>query len=84
MCLSIPMKITAIRDLEAKCEIEGMVRTASLLMMPENTIKTGDFVVIQSGYVVRVVSGQEASESWKLFKQILNHLDTDHPDKKKI
>lgn len=71
MCLAIPMQITAIDGFNARCEARGVERVASLFMLQDAPPRVGDYVMVQLGYVVRVVDEAEARQSWELFDQIL-------------
>ncbi len=77
MCLSIPMKILSLNEYEAQCEAHGEKRTVSLLMMADDKLKIGDHLMVQLGFAVRVLSEEEARESWKMFDEIFSMLDND-------
>lgn len=74
MCLAIPMQITDVNGLTARCEARGAKREVSLFMLRDDLPALGDFVMVSMGQAVRRVSQEDARESWELYDQILNEL----------
>lgn len=74
MCLTIPMRITAIDGFNADCEARGEVRRVSLFLMQDDLPRVGDYVMVQTGYAQRTVPEAEAEAAWALFDQILAEL----------
>jgi len=52
-------------------ECYGMRREASLLLMPPGSIAVGDYVVLQTGFVLEKVDEQTAREALALFDATL-------------
>jgi len=71
MCLAIPMCITAVDGLNARCEARGIYRDISLFMLQDDPPAIGDFVMVSVGQAVRKVSPEDARLSWELYDQIL-------------
>lgn len=71
MCLAIPMQITAVDGLSARCEARGIERDISLFMMQDEPIAVGDYVMVSVGQAVRKVSEADARLSWELYDLIL-------------
>lgn len=71
MCLAIPMCITAVEGLNARCEARGVFRDISLFMLQDDPPEVGDFVMVSVGQAVRKVSSEEARLSWELYDLIL-------------
>lgn len=71
MCLAIPMQITAIEGLSARCEARGIEREISLFMLLDEPVAVGDYVMVSVGQAVRKVSEEDARLSWELYDQIL-------------
>lgn len=71
MCLAIPMQITAVDGLSARCEARGTERDISLFMVRDDPPALGDYVMVSMGQAVRRVSPEDARLSWELFDQIL-------------
>ena len=58
MCLGVPMQVKTIEDEVAICEIDGVQREASLLMI--DGIKVGDYVLIHAGFAIERIDEDEA------------------------
>jgi len=58
MCLGVPMQVKTIEDEMAVCEIDGVQREASLLMI--DGIKVGDYVLIHAGFAIEKIDEDEA------------------------
>jgi len=71
MCLAIPMQITAVDGLSARCEARGIERVISLFMMQDEPLEIGDYVMVSVGQAVRKVSAEDARLSWELYDLIL-------------
>ena len=71
MCLGIPMRISSIDGLLARCEAKGVEREANLLMLEQEPLSVGDYVVVHLGYAVDRVSAEEAAAAWEIYDQIL-------------
>lgn len=71
MCLAIPMCITAVDGLNARCEARGIYRDISLFMLQDELPVIGDFVMVSVGQAVRIVSPEDAKLSWELYDLIL-------------
>ena len=79
MCLGIPMQIKQINGYSARCEARGIERDASLLMMLDQELQVGDYVMISVGNVVARIDEQEAHQAWSLYDEIFSAID--HPAK---
>ena len=72
MCLAIPMKITEINGYNARCEARGVERDVSLFMLQDDSIKTGDYVMVHIGYAIQKVHPDEARTAWELYDEMLS------------
>jgi hydrogenase expression/formation protein HypC len=77
MCLGIPMQISSIDGLFARCEAKGVVREASLLMLEHAGVAVGDYVVVHLGYAVDKVSAEEAAAVWEIYDEMLAAEDAE-------
>ena len=68
MCLAIPALIKSIEDREAEAEIGGITRRISLWLTPE--AKTGDYVLVHTGYAINILDQEEAEETLRLLREI--------------
>jgi len=69
MCLGVPMQVVKIEGETALCEIDGVTREASLMMV--EGIKVGDFVLIHAGFAIEKLDEQDAQQTLCLFREIL-------------
>ena len=77
MCLSIPSKVVKISDDKLSCTVDtmGVQRDASLLMMGEDGVKLGDYVLLHIGFVMNKIDEEEALASIETYKEILEAMD---------
>lgn len=71
VCLAIPMKIKKIDGFQALCEAKGVERDVSLFMLQDESLTTGDHVLVHVGYAIQRVSAEEARQAWEVFDEIL-------------
>ena len=69
MCLAVPMRIVEIEQETAICEVDGVRREASLMMLEEAQI--GDFVLIHAGFAIEKLDAREAQKTIALFREVL-------------
>ena len=77
MCLSIPSKVVSIdKDRNvATVDTMGVTREAGLELMEESEVKIGDYVLLHIGFVMNKIDEEDALESLKVYKEILQKLD---------
>ena len=77
MCLSIPSKVVEISEDKTVCTVDtmGVKRDASLLMMGEDGVQIGDFVLLHIGFVMEKIDEAEALASIETYKEILEAMD---------
>jgi hydrogenase expression/formation protein HypC len=64
------MRVVSINEEVAVCEIDGVRREASLMMV-EN-IAVGDFVLIHAGFAIEKLDEADAAETLRLFRQLVD------------
>lgn len=69
------MRVETIDGYTARCQAKGVWRDVSLFLLQENPPGVGDYVMVQVGYAMNIVSEADAMESWALYDQILAELD---------
>ena len=77
MCLSIPSKVVKIDTQRnvATVDTMGIMREAGLDLMQEGDVKIGDFVLLHIGFIMNKIDEDDAMESLKVYKEILEKLD---------
>jgi len=77
MCLSIPSKVVKISEDKTMCTVDtmGVQRDANLMMMGEDDIKIGDYVLLHIGFVMNKIDEEEALASIETYREILELMD---------
>lgn len=68
MCLAIPALVKSIDGTLAEVDIEGVTRQVSIQLTPE--VKTGDYVLLHTGYAIGVIDPAEAEETLQLLREL--------------
>lgn len=69
MCLGVPMQVKSIDGETAVCEIDGVRREASLMMV--DGVSVGDFVIIHAGFAIEKLDEDDARETLQLFRELI-------------
>ncbi len=69
MCLAIPALVKSIDGYQAEVDIDGVTRQVSLQLTPE--ARVGDYVLLHTGYAISVIDEDEAQETLKLLKELV-------------
>ncbi len=75
MCVGVPMKVVEIDYPMAVAEAKGVRRTISLMLLPEEEVKVGDYVMVHVGNAIEVIDKKEAEEIWKTLDEILSIME---------
>lgn len=77
MCLSIPSKVVKISEDKTMCTVDtmGVQRDANLMMMEDDEVAIGDYVLLHIGFVMNKIDDDEALASIETYKEILEHMD---------
>ena len=83
MCLSIPSKVVKISKDNTMCVVDtmGVQRDANLMMMEDDRVKIGDYVLLHIGFVMNTINEKEALLSIDTYKEILEIMSEE--DRKK-
>jgi hydrogenase expression/formation protein HypC len=68
MCLSVPAKIISVDGNSAKVSVGGMLLNVSLHLVDD--AKTGDYVLVHTGFALQKISEEEALETIELIRQL--------------
>ena len=74
MCLGIPSKIISIEDSRAIIDVYGAQRDISLMLL-EDQVKIGDYVIVHAGFAIHKIDEQAALETLKLLKEAAAYVD---------
>jgi hydrogenase expression/formation protein HypC len=70
MCLAVPMRIAEIENGTAICEVDGVRREASLMMLEDAQV--GDYVLIHAGFAIEKIDPEEAVKTLAIFREVLD------------
>ena len=70
MCLGVPMQVKTIENDMAICEIDGVQREASLMMIDD--VALGDFVLIHAGFAIERIEEEEARLTLRALREALD------------
>jgi hydrogenase expression/formation protein HypC len=69
MCLAIPAKVVSVQGNVAEVDFGGgIIREVDISLVE---VKTDDYVLVHAGYVIQVLSKEEAEETLRLWSEIL-------------
>ncbi|MBD3285906.1 HypC/HybG/HupF family hydrogenase formation chaperone [candidate division WOR-3 bacterium] len=69
MCIGIPAEVIEISGQTGKVDYQGVVRETSFVMLPEAEV--GEFVILHAGFAIKKLSAEEARETLKLIREML-------------
>jgi hydrogenase expression/formation protein HypC len=70
MCLAMPSRVVAIAPGVATVDMDGRLRRASLLLVPD--VRVGDWVLVAAGTVLDVIDARRAAEIQTLLREALS------------
>ena len=71
MCLAIPMRVLEVDGLSARCDARGSERSVSLLLLQDQGVRPGDYLVVHLGTAMQVLPAEEALAVWALYDEML-------------
>jgi len=83
MCLSIPSKVVKVSEDKTMCTVDtmGVQREANLMMMADDEVKVGDYVLLHIGFVMNKIDEKEALASIETYKEILAVMDEEERER---
>ncbi len=72
MCLAVPVRVLEINGLEASVELGGVVRSASLMLVPDTQV--GDYVLLHAGFAIQKLDEKEAEETIQLLAELAKEV----------
>jgi hydrogenase expression/formation protein HypC len=74
MCLAVPMQIITIDGSDIVAEIDGVRREASLMILDDKVV-VGDFVIVHAGFAISRLDEEEARETLALMREAFKPED---------
>ena len=78
MCLAIPSKIVKIDDNIGIIDVDGVQRTASLLLLEDP--KVGEYVIVHAGFAIKKIDEEAAMETLMVLREALSFAEKEKPD----
>ena len=69
MCLAVPMKVVEIDAGSAICEIDGVRREGSLMLIDD--VVVGDYVLLHAGFAIEKIDPEEAQKTLDVLREAL-------------
>jgi len=69
MCLAIPARVLEVNGNDAVISVQGVQRTANLMLL-EETVQPGDYVLLHAGFALRKWTATEAQEQEALLASV--------------
>lgn len=69
MCLAVPAQILEITGDKAIADFGGVKREIMISLLEK--VKVGDYVIVHTGFAIETLDKQEALETLRLWKEIL-------------
>lgn len=72
MCLAVPAEVITIEDQVATCRVgEGNTTVAASLMILDDAVAPGDFLIIHAGFAIRKLDPVEARETLQILRDVM-------------
>ncbi|WP_319468315.1 HypC/HybG/HupF family hydrogenase formation chaperone [uncultured Pseudodesulfovibrio sp.] len=73
MCLAIPAEILEINDGVATCKVgEGDTTVQASIMLLDEEVTLGDYIIIHAGFALRKLDPKEAQETLQILRDLVN------------
>ena len=69
MCVGVPMQVISIDGDQAMTEVDGVKREASLMLLDQD-VAVGDFVIIHAGFAISKLDEVDARETLALMREV--------------
>jgi hydrogenase expression/formation protein HypC len=75
MCLAIPAEIIEISEDVATCKVgEGDTTVQASIMLMDEEVAIGDYIIIHAGFALRKLDPKEAQETLKILRDMVDLL----------
>lgn len=72
MCLAVPAEVITIVDQVATCRVgEGDTTVTASLMVLDEEIKIGDYLIIHAGFAIRKLDPLEAQQTLQILRDVM-------------
>lgn len=74
MCLGVPMRVVSVGEDGVVAEIDGVRKEASLMLLDEE-VKEGDFIIVHAGFAISKLDEEDARETLRLMREVFRPED---------
>ncbi|MBP1728205.1 MAG: hydrogenase assembly chaperone hypC/hupF [Deltaproteobacteria bacterium] len=74
MCVGVPMQVVSIDGDNIVAETDGVRRSASLMMLDDD-VRIGDFLIIHAGFAISKLDEEEAQETLRMMREFFSEED---------
>lgn len=78
MCLAIPMQITQLEGGTARATARGIERSVDLMLVQDQDLAIGDFVIVHVGYALQRLEPNDALATWQLLDSVSTSQGDEH------
>lgn len=72
MCLAVPAEVISITDQVATCRVgEGNTTVTASLMVLDEEINIGDYLIIHAGFAIRKLDPLEAQQTLQILRDVI-------------
>lgn len=76
MCLAVPAEILTIENQVATCKVgEGTTTVEASLLIMDEEVTLGDYVIIHAGFAIRKLDPLEAEQTLQILRDLVNTAD---------
>ncbi len=72
MCLGIPGRVVETDGLNAKVDVGGSRKEASLMLLDD--VRVGDYVIVHAGFAIEKVDESEARKTLQLVDELISTM----------
>ena len=69
MCVGVPMQVVSIEGDLAMTEVDGVKREANLMLLDQE-VTVGDFVIIHAGFAISKLDQEDARETLAMMREV--------------
>ena len=74
MCVGVPMQVVSIDGDNIVAETDGVRRSASLMLLDDD-VRIGDFLIIHAGFAISKLDEEEARETLRMMREFFSEED---------
>jgi len=73
MCLAVPMMVTGIENDEAMVELSGVRRRVSIVLISDQELHSGDYVLVHAGFALEKIDEHDAKERLQFLEEAMEN-----------